>query len=289
MILLRIRWDCLRRGLRLKDGPGSARAATVSVGLRQGFILSPSARTGPSRLGPAGEGRSDGGVLHLHPRGQARYPEGGRRREDEPLGEGWRIRAKQETTSTRATSTWRTVTPGLAPPCPPCMAPVAPLFHPLPSYADAAGSSLHQRGGTPHPHGWRAISVSLAAVSSGLLRSLPDISLCRSSYIEAQTVQLPKLTVRGRTVRTWTVPARRRWRASQAGIHRRSSDAASLARHDSSMKQGKVSMVKARLARWVSRWRERRLAREQTRQTPAARQAARTAEGQRYHSTGHGP
>ena len=73
------------------------------------------------------------------------------------------------------------------------------------------------------------------------------------------------------------------------GIRRRSSDAASLARHDSSMKQGKVSMVKARLARWVSRWRERRLAREQTRQTPAARQAARTAEGQRYHSTGHGP
>ena len=42
-------------------------------------------------------------------------------------------------------------TQGLAPPCPPCMAPVAPLFHPLPSYADAAGSSLHQRGGTPHP------------------------------------------------------------------------------------------------------------------------------------------
>ena len=38
----------------------------------------------PSRLGPAGEGRSDSGVLHLHPRGQARYPEGGRRREDEP-------------------------------------------------------------------------------------------------------------------------------------------------------------------------------------------------------------
>ena len=79
---------CLRRGLRLKDGPGSARAATVSVWLRRGFILSPSARTGPSRLGPAGEGRSDGGVLHLHPRGQARYPEGGRRREDEPPGKG---------------------------------------------------------------------------------------------------------------------------------------------------------------------------------------------------------
>ena len=48
-------------GLGLKDGPGSARAATVSAWLRQGFILSPSARTG-----------------------QARYPEGVRRREDEP-------------------------------------------------------------------------------------------------------------------------------------------------------------------------------------------------------------
>jgi hypothetical protein len=41
--------------------------------------------------------------------------------------------------------------PGAAAPCPACMAPVAPLFHPLPSYADAAGSSLHQRRGTPHP------------------------------------------------------------------------------------------------------------------------------------------
>ena len=85
----------------------------VSVGLRWGFILSPSARTGPSRLGPAGEGRSDGGVLHLHPRSQARYPEGGRRREDESPREGWRIRAHTgETSSTRAMSTWRTVHAG---------------------------------------------------------------------------------------------------------------------------------------------------------------------------------
>ena len=42
----------------------------------------------PSRLGPAGEGRSDSGVLHLHPRRQARYPKGGRRRQDEPPGKG---------------------------------------------------------------------------------------------------------------------------------------------------------------------------------------------------------
>jgi hypothetical protein len=73
------------------------------------------------------------------------------------------------------------------------------------------------------------------------------------------------------------------------GIRRRSSDAASLARHGSSMRQGKVSMVKTRLTRWISRWRERRLAREQTRQTSAARQATRDTERQRYHSTGHGP
>jgi hypothetical protein len=66
-------------------------------------------------------------------------------------------------------------------------------------------------------------------------------------------------------------------------------EAASLARHGSSMEQGKVRMVKTRLARWVSRWRERRLAREQTRQAPEAQQAKRDAEAQRYHSTGHGP
>jgi hypothetical protein len=46
----------------------------------------------PSRLGPRGEGRSDSGVLHLHPGGQARSPEGGRRREDEPP-KGVRVRA----------------------------------------------------------------------------------------------------------------------------------------------------------------------------------------------------
>jgi hypothetical protein len=44
--------SCLRRGLRLKDGPGSAKAATVSVWLSQGFILSPSARTGLADLAP---------------------------------------------------------------------------------------------------------------------------------------------------------------------------------------------------------------------------------------------
>ena len=45
-------------------------------------------------------------------------------------------------------------------------------------------------------------------------------------------------------------------------------------------------MVKTRIARWVGRWRERRLVREQTRQTSAARQAKRAAEAS--HPLGHG-
>jgi hypothetical protein len=53
-------------GLGPKDGPGSARAATVTAWLRQGCILSPSARTGPA----------------------ARHPEGGRRREYKPHEKG---------------------------------------------------------------------------------------------------------------------------------------------------------------------------------------------------------
>jgi hypothetical protein len=40
-------------------------------------------------------------------------------------------------------STWRTAQAGLRPVR---MASSAPLFQPLTSYADAAGSSLHQRG-----------------------------------------------------------------------------------------------------------------------------------------------
>jgi hypothetical protein len=73
-----------------------------------GFILSPSARTGLADLGPPAKVVQTVGVLHLHPRGQARYPEGGRRREDEPR-EGvarsrqYGSRQYRETTSTRAT------------------------------------------------------------------------------------------------------------------------------------------------------------------------------------------
>jgi hypothetical protein len=47
--------------------------------------------------------------------GLASYPEGGRWREDEPHGKGGAFAPTWETTGTRATRTWRTVTPGLAP------------------------------------------------------------------------------------------------------------------------------------------------------------------------------
>jgi hypothetical protein len=117
---------CLRRGLRLKDGPGSTRATAVIVWLMQGFIHLPSVRTGPSRLGPAGEGRSDGGVLHLHPQGQARYPEGGQRREDEPPGEGWRVRAKGEDAGHQGDEHLETHPRGGSAPVPRCVWPRRP-------------------------------------------------------------------------------------------------------------------------------------------------------------------
>ena len=67
------------------------------------FILSPSARPGPSRLGPAGEGRSDSGVLHLHLRGQARYSEVADGERMNPQGKAGAFAPMQVTTSTRAT------------------------------------------------------------------------------------------------------------------------------------------------------------------------------------------
>jgi hypothetical protein len=120
---------CLRRGLRLKDGPGSARAATVSVWLRWGFTHGAK---------PATRRVADGERMNLPGKGGASAP-------------------IQETTSTGGGEHLENGrTPGAAAPDPACMAPVAPLFHPLPSCADAAGSSLHQRG-DPAPR-VRAIS-----------------------------------------------------------------------------------------------------------------------------------
>lgn len=47
-------------------------------------------------------------------------------------------------------------------------------------------------------------------------------------------------------------------------------------------------VVKTRIARWVGRWRERRVVRDQTRQTSAARHAKRAAEAGRSHPMGQG-
>ena len=83
-------------------------------------------------------------------------------------------------------------TRGLAPPCPPCMAPVAPLFHPLPSYADAAGSSLHQRGGTPHPDGLAPLACALDPVISGLATvSCGDLSAQASAGTKLAPFSFP--------------------------------------------------------------------------------------------------
>ena len=100
-------------GPRLKDGPESAKRTAVSVGLRWGFILSPSARTGPSRLGakPATRKVADG--ERMNPRG------------------GGRIRAHTgETSSTRAMSTWRRVHAGARAPVPPVYGSGRPAFSP---------------------------------------------------------------------------------------------------------------------------------------------------------------
>ena len=78
-------------------------------------------------------------------RGQARYPEGGRRREDEPLGEGWRVRANAGDDEPQGDEHLENRHAGARAPDP-VYGSGRPAFSPLPSYADAAGSSLHQRG-----------------------------------------------------------------------------------------------------------------------------------------------
>src|SRR5262245_63075126 len=96
---------CLRRGLRLKDGPGSARAATVSAWLRRGFTLSPSARTGLADSAPRAKvGQTVG--CSTFTRGATlatrRVADGERMN---PPGRVARPRHYQETTSARTTST----------------------------------------------------------------------------------------------------------------------------------------------------------------------------------------
>jgi len=164
---------CLRRGLRLKDGPGSARASTVGVWLRLGFTLSPSARTGPSRLGPVGE---------------ARYPGGGRRREDEPPGKGGAfapIPARRRAQGRRALGTvWRTR--GCRP-RPRGVWAVAPAVA-APHCLRGARQDLPCTGaGDPAPCDRRAISVQLAPATSGPSRSLADTPTRRSGHAERRS------------------------------------------------------------------------------------------------------
>ena len=169
----------------------------MGVGLRQGFILSPSARTGPSRLGPAGEGRSDSGVLHHHPRGQARYPEGGRRREDEPPGKECAFAQHRRRRAPGPRAPAGLSTPGLPPRTPRRMDCRPRCFNPSLPTRHAAGSSLHQRGGTPHPV-IVVVSMPLAPVMGGLSRSLTETSRRRSSPCGGRIVQFPRLIVRVR-------------------------------------------------------------------------------------------
>jgi hypothetical protein len=86
--------------------------------------------------------------------------------------------------------------PGLPPRAPACMAPVAPLFHPLPSCADAAGSSLHQRG-DPAPRVW-AISGPLAPVHTSQLRTSRSNELPSSADLTARCNTPSKLVMRVR-------------------------------------------------------------------------------------------
>jgi hypothetical protein len=68
---------------------------------------------------------------------------------------------------------------GAAAPRTACMAPVAPLFHPLPSYAMRQDLPRTSAGGAPPPR-VRAINVPLAPVTSGLSRPVMDTPPRRS-------------------------------------------------------------------------------------------------------------
>ena len=97
---------CLRRGLRLKDGPGSARAAPVSAWLRQGFILSPSARTGLADSAPRAKvGQTVGCSTFTRGAKPATQRVADGERMTPPRRGVARTRQYRETTSTRATRT----------------------------------------------------------------------------------------------------------------------------------------------------------------------------------------
>ena len=95
--------DCLRRGLGLKDGPGSAKP-TVSVRLGRWFILSPSARTGLADLASRAKVVQTVGcsTFTREAKPATRRVADGERMN--PQGKAGAYAPMQETTSTRATS-----------------------------------------------------------------------------------------------------------------------------------------------------------------------------------------
>jgi hypothetical protein len=150
---LRNRWNCLRRGLRLKGGPGSAGAATVSAWLRWGCILSPSARTGLADSAPRAKvGQTVGcSTVTRGAKPATRRVADGERMN--PRGRVARPRQYRKTTSTRTAGTWRTVsTRGLAAPGTPLSMGSPPLVFYHPAACAARGRIFPAPArGTPHP------------------------------------------------------------------------------------------------------------------------------------------
>jgi hypothetical protein len=104
-----------------------------------------------------------------------------------PRERGGAFAPMQETTGTRAMSTWRAVQAGARAPVPPCMAPVAPLFHPLTVLRGRGGIFPAPARGNPAPCDRRAISVQLTPATSGLSRSLADTTTRRSGHVKGRS------------------------------------------------------------------------------------------------------
>jgi hypothetical protein len=92
-----------------------------------------------------------------------------------------------ETTSARATSTWRTVQAGARAPVPPLYGSGRPAFSP-PTVLRGRGRIFPAPArGTPCPCDRRAINVQLALATSGRSRSLTDTPTRRSGHVEGRS------------------------------------------------------------------------------------------------------
>jgi hypothetical protein len=87
-------------------------------------------------------------------------------------------------------------------PGPPCMVPVAPLFHPYRPTRTRQDLPCTNAGEPAPPDGGfdvtgrRAISGPLTPANRGLSRSLTDGLVRRSGSVETRMAQIPKMTVR---------------------------------------------------------------------------------------------